>query len=120
MNKILLVDDEAMVLDVLTQLLEMNGHTVTASTQPKDVLKLIDTIRYDLYIFDLRMPDLTGADLAAYTRERHPEARILIITAFPGDPLAVEALKHGVFALVKKPFEIGKILSFLEPVDVSK
>lgn len=71
---------------------------------------------FDLYVYDLRMPEYTGADLAEYTRQHHPSAKILIMTAFPGDSLAEDAMKSGVTALVKKPFEIGKILSFLAPV----
>jgi DNA-binding NtrC family response regulator len=114
MSSILLVDDESMVLDVLSQLLTMNGHTVTATDKPREAFELIDGQYFDVYVFDLRMPEYTGTDLAKHTRHRHPSAKILIITAFPGDSLAVEAMRSGVTALVKKPFEIGKILSFLD------
>ncbi len=126
MSTILLVDDESMVLDVLANLLEMNGHTVDKTHRSADAFALIDGARYDLYIFDLRMPQYSGADLAEHTLKTHPDATVLIITAYPGDELAVRAMKRGVTALVKKPFDIGKILHFLEskrpevPVDETR
>lgn len=112
MGRVLVVDDESMVLDVLETMLSQYGHEVVSTTQSAEALTMIDE-PFDLFLFDLRMPDPTGADLAEAVRARHPDATVLVMTGYPGDPLAARALRSGVNALVKKPFEIGKILSYL-------
>lgn len=114
MSTILLVDDEPMVVDVLAQILTSHGHEVTTATDPAQAMPLIGSTPFSLYLFDLRMPTYSGADLAEKVFEHYPDATVLIMTGFPGDPLAVRAMKLGIRALVKKPFEIGKILSFLQ------
>lgn len=117
MSTVLLVDDEPMVVEVLSTMLSGYGHTVSAATSSSKALDLLDTL-YDLYLFDLRMPQVSGAELAEAVFARHADAKILIMTGFPGDPLAARALRSGVQALVKKPFEIGKILAHLEKASV--
>lgn len=112
MSSVLIVDDERMVLDVLSAMLTSYGHEVTAVPTSFEAWELLDS-HFDLYLFDLRMPEPSGADLAEEVRRRHADALVLIMTAFPGDPLAARALRSGVAALVRKPFEIGKIVSYL-------
>jgi CheY-like chemotaxis protein len=115
MSTVLIVDDEPMVADVVSTMLTSYGHSVSVRTNPSEALELLEE-RYDLYLFDLRMPDPNGADLTEAVLKAHPNARVLIMTAFPGDPLAARALRAGAAALVKKPFEIGKILAHLDQV----
>lgn len=119
MSSILLVDDEAMVADVLTMMLARHGHEVTAATDPHEGAELAAR-EFDLYLFDLRMPEISGADLTESVVARDSRARVLIMTAFPGDPLAARALRAGAVALVKKPFELGKILAHLPPAKVTE
>jgi DNA-binding NtrC family response regulator len=113
MSTVLIVDDEAMVADVLSTMLTGYGHTVSSITSSITALDMLE-IPYDLYLFDLRMPQVSGAELAEAVFARHANAKVLIMTGFPSDPLAARALRCGVLALVKKPFEIGKILAHLE------
>ena len=113
MSNVLIVDDEPMVADVLATMLTSYGHSVTTRTTSSEALELLKDA-FDLYLFDLRMPDPNGADLTESVFRVHAEARVLIMTAFPGDPLAARALRAGAVALVKKPFEIGKILTHLD------
>jgi CheY-like chemotaxis protein len=109
----LIVDDEPMVADVLATMLTSYGHSVTTRTSSSDALELLKDA-YGLYLFDLRMPDPNGAELTEAVLRAHADAHVLIMTAFPGDPLAARALRAGAVALVKKPFEIGKILAYLD------
>jgi len=55
-----------------------------------------------------------GAEIAEAVLSRKPEARILVITAYPNDPLVQRAITAGAVGLLKKPFEIAKILDFLK------
>ncbi len=114
MSSVLLVDDESMVVDVLQTMLTSYGHEVVSTTEPEEAAGIIAERSFDLYLFDLRMPEPSGAELAETVLGESPEAKVLIMTAYPGDPLAARAMRAGAAALVRKPFEIGKILSFLE------
>jgi DNA-binding NarL/FixJ family response regulator len=60
------------------------------------------------------MPVKNGAEITEDILKAKPNARILVITAYPSDPLAERALKAGAVGLLKKPFEIAKILDFLK------
>jgi two-component system chemotaxis response regulator CheY len=60
------------------------------------------------------MPEKNGAEVTKKVMSEKPQSKILIITAFPGDPLSRESLDAGAKGLLKKPFEIGKILNFLK------
>ena len=112
MGSVLIVDDEPMVAEVLSAMLTSYGHRVQSRTNSSEALADLHT-RYDLYLFDLRMPDPNGADLTEAVVKKYPDARVLIVTGLPGDPLAARALQAGAVALVKKPFEIGKILAHI-------
>ena len=58
------------------------------------------------------MPVRNGAEITEAILAKKPDARVLVITAYPSDPLAERAIKAGAVGLLKKPFEIGKILTF--------
>ena len=114
MKKILVIDDEEMIGDLMKVILENMGHQVTTFHKSQEGEKSAIENDYDLILMDLRMPDKNGAELTRDILKAKPEVRILIITAFPSDPLAVRALDYGALALMKKPFDMGKIIDFLK------
>ena len=112
-KKILAVDDESMILDAVKLILEDMGHevhTYSDSAQGEAAALAED---YDLILLDLRMPNKNGAQLTESIMKAKPGAKILLITAYPTDPLASQALQAGAQSLLKKPFEIAKIVDFL-------
>ncbi|MBI9109402.1 MAG: response regulator [Spirochaetales bacterium] len=112
-KKILAIDDEVSILEALKTILDDMGYLVTTFSNSIDGESAALTEDYDLILCDMRMPERNGAEVTRNIMAKKPNARILIITAFPGDPLARQSLDAGAKGLVKKPFEIGKILSFL-------
>jgi len=114
MKKILVIDDEAMIVDVMKVILEDLGHQVTGFHKSREGEKAAIENDYDLILVDVRMPEKNGAEITESILKAKPESKILIITAHPADPLAKRALDAGAKALVKKPFEIAKILDFLK------
>ena len=114
MKKILVIDDEKMIVDAMQVILEDMGYQVKGFQNSKAGEKHALENDYDLILVDLRMPEKNGAEVTESILKEKPNARILMITGHPTDPLARRALDAGAMARIKKPFEIAKILDFLK------
>lgn len=112
-KRILAIDDESMILDAVKLILEDMGHEVHAYSHSAEGEAAALAEDFDLILLDLRMPEKNGAQLSESIMKAKPHAKILLITAYPTDPLAAQALRAGAHALLKKPFEIAKIVDFL-------
>ena len=113
-KRILVIDDEEMVLNTIKLIFEDMGYDVITHQDPLTGMNEAINNSFDLIITDLRMPKKNGAEITEEIMSTKPDARIMILTAHPTDPLAKKALEAGALSLVKKPFEIGKILDFLK------
>jgi len=113
-KKILVIDDEEIILHPIKVILHHIAYDVSTYSSPIDGEKEAKNNDYDLIILDLRMPERNGAEITESILKEKPEARILILTAYTADPLAKRALEAGALSLLKKPFEIAKILDFLQ------
>jgi DNA-binding NtrC family response regulator len=113
-KKVLVIDDEQMMLDAIKTILEEMGHQVDCFSISTEGEKSALESDYDLVLTDIRMPEKNGAELTEAILKRKPNANILVITGHPNDPLTKRALDAGAKGLVKKPFEMGKILEFLK------
>jgi len=113
-KSLLAIDDEEMILDAIKVIFEDMGYSVNTTSDP--VQGTADAIAndYDLVITDVRMPVRNGAEIVEAILAKKPDTRILIITAYPHDPIAERAISAGAVGLLNKPFEIAKILDFLK------
>src|SRR5262245_56997457 len=102
--KILLVDDNAVVRDMLVDLVESLGYAADAAGGGAEALALFDQNRYDIVLTDLLMPGMSGWEVLAAIRQRDPRMPVVIITGTPavGDP---RASQPGV-AVLKKPVDV--------------
>lgn len=114
MKKIFILDDEKEIVDTMVILLETMGYEVEGYDDPEAGLEAALSRDYDLYITDLKMPGLSGAEVTKAIKKSKPESKILVISQYTNDKLALEALNNGAVSLVEKPFEISKIITFLE------
>lgn len=114
MKRILVIDDEEMILEVMKTVIEPMGyHVETSSDSTLGLRRAVDE-SWELVVVDLRMPTTNGADIVEAVIAAKPDQRILIATGYPNDSLASRALESGAVALLRKPFEIAKILNFVE------
>ena len=110
MKRILVVDDEKGMCEVLRLLLEDDGYSVTTAQQGRDAIRRIaDGEEIDLIISDLRMPDLDGMDVLSFLRETRREIPLIMITAYGTIEDAVEAMKKGASDFITKPFNKNMI-----------
>jgi two-component system chemotaxis response regulator CheY len=113
-KKILVIDDEENILDAIKIILEEMEHSVDIFSDPRAGERQALDFDYDLIITDLRMPIRNGAEIAKAVLAKKKDAKILVITAYAHDNLVAEALNAGAVGMLRKPFEIAKILSFLK------
>jgi len=89
------------------------GFEVTTCSDSSAGAALATVSEYDLILSDIRMPGLNGAQAIKTMKRIRPQARIFVLTAYPGDPVVQAALDAGAQGVMKKPFEIAKILELL-------
>ncbi len=102
-RRVLVVDDDRHILEVLAMRLESMGLDVCASSAPAEVPPMLSEA-FDLALFDLRMAPLDGMALLRLARERQPHLPVLIMTAHASIDGAVEAIRNGAFDYLTKPF----------------
>jgi DNA-binding NtrC family response regulator len=102
-TRILVVDDDASLRRVLQVQLEQEGYVVASAASAQQTLSTLQVQPYDLVISDLRMPGVSGLELLRQIRLQHPEAIVIILTAFGTVETAVEAMKAGAYDYLTKP-----------------
>lgn len=115
MARVLVIDDEEMIRWSIQQTLSAAGHEVTACGTAAEGMALLQWLRPDVVLLDLRLPDANGATvLKAIKAEDCRETRVIVMTAFEEDCTAQRAKDLGAFEYLKKPFdfdELGTIVS---------
>ncbi len=114
MKRILFIDDEKQILDSVQLILETMGYQVVTHETATEGLQTALNDSFDLILVDIRMPEMNGAEVTEEILRNKPQASVLVLTVYPSDPLARRALESGACGLVRKPFEVAKILEHLE------
>ena len=107
---ILIIDDEKNYLLVLQTLLEDEGYTVTALSDPETALAFLQESEVDVVVTDMKMPRITGLDVLERVKKQWPYIPVLIMTAFGTIESAVETMKYGAFDYITKPFANDELL----------
>ncbi len=109
-SRILVVDDERSLREMLSIVLRREGYEVTTAEDVGSALNLIRTGPLpDLLISDLRMPDGSGVDVLRALKERSPSSIGLLLTAFASADTAVEAMRLGAVDYITKPFDVADL-----------
>jgi len=103
-EKILIIDDEPYILDVLNTILTTNGYEVDAALGGKEGIELYRTGTFDLVITDIRMPELDGSEVIRQIKQLDEDAAIIILTGFASIEHAIQSLKNdGASDYLTKP-----------------
>ncbi len=108
------IDDEAVIRDVLAQLLTSEGYEVEMSSSGEEALEKFPSQSFDVVLLDLLMPGLDGLEVLRRIKRVDPLAAVIIITAYGSVESAVEALKIGALDYVQKPFKHDDLLRVLD------
>ena len=118
---ILVIDDEKNYLLVLQTLLEDEGYTVTAISDPETALAFLEESEVDAVVTDMKMPRVSGRQVLERVKKNWPYIPVLIMTAFGSIESAVEVMKYGAFDYITKPFSNDELLlSIHNAVELSR
>ena len=107
--RVLVIDDDETVRQVLADMLEETGHKVMQAASGPDGLALCETERVDLVITDLSMPEMSGWELAAAIRRAHPGLALGMVTGWGEQVDASEAKRHDLKFVLAKPFTFDDV-----------
>jgi two-component system response regulator PilR (NtrC family) len=108
-GKILIVEDEKSMREVMKILLEGEGHAVMTASDGLEGLSSIEKDIFDLVITDMKMPKVNGFEVLKKIKEISPDTMVIMITAFGNNETAIEAMKLGAYDYISKPFNIDEI-----------
>jgi CheY-like chemotaxis protein len=103
--RILVVDDEEIVIKSCLRILGGGDYLVEAAHGGREALRKVEENPYDLIILDIMMPDMGGLEVLRRVKETHPDVDVIIVTGLPQNATVVEAKKLGASDYISKPFE---------------
>ena len=107
--RVLVVDDERSMRDLLAIMLKQEGHDVAVVEGGAQAIETLSREVFDLIITDLRMREVDGLAVLRAAKEHSPETVVVVITAFASTETAVEAMKLGAYDYITKPFKMDEI-----------
>jgi two-component system response regulator AtoC len=113
-NSVLIVDDEANMLDMLSAFLRREGYEVTTAVDGRQGLEYASAQPFDFILCDLKMPVMDGLRFLEEAKARKIETTIIMMSAFATVDTAVTAMKQGAYDFVTKPFKIDEVLCILD------
>ncbi len=113
-GKILVIDDEDIVLISCKRALEPEGYDVKTVKSGVEGLKTAENEDFDIVMTDLKMPDVDGIEVLRIIKERKPAVEVVIMTGYQTVETAVKAIKLGAFDYIEKPFTPEQIISVIK------
>jgi len=105
-NKVLLVDDEKELLDVVAERMRLFGLDVSTTTSPWVALKKVETEPYDAIVMDLVMPGMGGVAVLKAIKQTNPDIQVILLTGHADIELSKQALKLGALDVMEKPADL--------------
>jgi len=109
-KRILIVDDELVFRESLSGWLERDGYEVEMAAGSKEALKKLKDIRFDILIVDVKMKEISGMEILKQVNANHPDATVIMMTAYGSIDKAIQAMKNKAYDYLLKPFD---------PIDLS-
>src|SRR5580704_11716657 len=112
--RVLIVDDEKFIRDILADFLGMEGYIVRTAEDGTAALQELGNAHYDLIISDLKMPRMGGIELLDAIAQAAPSALTVIMTGFGTVETAIDAMKRGAYDYILKPFKVEEVIRVVQ------
>jgi len=113
-TRVLVVDDERSVTDLLSSALEEEGYSCVTAATGEDALKRLAAGNLDVVLLDLRLPGISGMDVLREIKSTYPRTAVIVVTGVGDAETAVEAMKTGAVDYITKPFEVERVSHSVE------
>ena len=113
-DRILVVDDDAQVVDLVVDYLNRIGYDAVAAYGGNDGLNRFRDGDFQMVITDMKMPDMQGVELLEAVKEIKSDIIVIIITAYSTIDAAVDSIKLGAFDFISKPFDMGALKEIVD------
>lgn len=124
MKKILIIDDEEKLRNLLTRIISLEGFEVIQAGDCKTAIKKLEQSEIDVVLCDVKLPDGNGVELAKKIKDKFQIPEIILLTAYGNITDGVQAIKNGAFDYITKGDDNNKIIPLLyraiEKVDLAK
>ena len=114
--KILVVDDEPDMREMLSGILLHKGHEVITAQNGREAIKIVKDDGLSIIFMDIKMPDMNGVEAYKEIKKTHTIAETVMMTGYAVEDLVKEAINEGAYACLKKPFEIDDLLNVVEKI----
>src|SRR3954465_6934643 len=112
--RVLVVDDEKFIREILAEFLGMEGYFVRTAEDGSSALAELGRAHYDLVISDLKMPKMGGMELLEAMSRVAPNALTVIMTGFGTVETAIDAMKRGAYDYILKPFKVEEVIHVVQ------
>ncbi|MBE0604787.1 MAG: sigma-54-dependent Fis family transcriptional regulator [Deltaproteobacteria bacterium] len=114
LKRVLVVDDEPMIVSLLSTILREKGWHVTEARSGTEGIDHLDRARFDIILTDLVTPGDSGIDLLRAAKEIHPDVEVILMTGYATADTAIEAMRNGAFHYIMKPLKTEEVVNLLE------
>jgi len=113
-GRILVVDDDDMILESLVSILESEGYIASTARTGKEAIAKTEKEFFNAMLIDIHLPDMTGIEVLSRIKETTPKMKKLILTGFPETHTAIDAVNKNADAYLVKPFDPEILLDLIE------
>ncbi len=113
-GRVLVVDDHRQARESIADVLRQAGHDVSCCSSAAEALQVTERETFDCVVTDLQMPGMSGIELIIQLERRRYAAQIVMVTAHASVSTAVEAMRHGAFDYIEKPFNVDQLESLVD------
>ena len=114
MVRILVIDDDRVILGVITKILKTSSFEVISAPNGKSGIKRLESNCFDLVLTDLMMTDVDGLEVLDYVLTKSPKTKCIILTGYGTIKSSVDAIKRGAFDYIAKPITSDELLVVIE------
>ncbi|MCH7824158.1 MAG: response regulator [Acidobacteria bacterium] len=112
--RILVVDDDPDVRDLLTRFLKRRGYIVEHACDGEEALAAVREHEPDLMLLDVYLPKMTGLDVLFHMRDEHPDTRTIALSGIPGDQIVQSSKELGAVDFITKPFDFPALTAKID------
>lgn len=109
--QVLVIDDDASILGIVSEVLEDDGYKVSTAGSGEDAIELLRDNQYSLILSDIRLPGINGVEVLNHVKQEYPRTQVIMITSHASLDTSIDAIKHGAYDYLLKPFDDLSLIS---------